>query len=236
MTEKFIFREFSTDSLAKTLKNTEASDETIRDAVVNHLKEVVGNNADEEPAVKTSPLFFDEKKLLSIKETSLQEGYEKGYNEAKLHYEQNTANVQTRDTLIEELINELTESLPRKEPVDQYVDLIGEILEEITEKLIIILPSDLTKAIKKLLQKLIDESYKGGLVIIKVNEQQKEFCEEIIKKDQLPGNITDIQVISDSKLADSECIVEYNQTKLVYDKSLVKKEIDEIIRQFKLDS
>jgi flagellar biosynthesis/type III secretory pathway protein FliH len=245
MAEKFNFVEFSTNNAVKTLKSSTAIDEKIRDVIVDHLDTILNNDVtteiEEETAITHeithhSQAIFSENQIEDIKKISYDKGYKTGYEEAKSKYESQVAESNNHDLLLKTVSGKLLEFLPVKEPISDYVDLISAFLEDLSEKLAVSLPTNFASIIKKQLSHILNSGYVEGKITIRVNQKNLPIIEKIIKNEEIASKFTNIEVIPDIGLPESDCVVDYNESKLVYDKSLVKSEIDEIIRQFKQDS
>ena len=239
---KYVFKELSSDSLVQTLKKSENVDEQIREAVISHFSDMVEisstDSANSSPTehVHHSPAFFSERDLSNIKANSYKDGYENGRRETTEQYEEKILELQQNNLFVENLNTKLAEFLPIKAPVEQYITLMGLALEELSAKLFVNLSSNQEEIIKKQLTDLLNSCYKGGKVIIKVNKKNQEFCKDLIDKSSLSSKIDLIEILVDSNLSDSDCVVEYNDTKLVFDRNLVREQIAEIVRHFTIDS
>lgn len=235
--EKYIFREFSSDSLAQTLKNSEAkpNEEKIIDAVVAHFNEVVHSEEPLDTNITSynSP-FYTEHDLEDLKAKSYKDGFEAGLNETKNTYEEKISELEQKKNLIEALKDKLGEFSPVNNPLNEYVELLGHIVKELTNKFFLDLSSDHEKIIKKQLKNLLETCYKGGEVVIKVSEDNYDFCKNLVSTVTLGEKFDFINVIIDHNINNSDLIVEYKETKLIFDKEDVRQQIEEIVKHFTL--
>ncbi len=236
--EKYIFREFSSDSLVKTLKNDETtpSEEKIIDAVVAHFNDVVHSEEDNtENTVNYNSPFYTETDLEGLKSKAYQDGFEAGLNESKKTYEEKITELEEKKNLIEAIKEKIGKFEPVNNPLAEYVELLGLLVRELSDKFFIDLQSNQEKIIKKQLKTLLETCYKGGEVIIRVSDSSANFCRSLVSSDSLGRNFDFVNVIADSNINNSDVIIEYKETKLIFDKEDVKKQIEQIVKHFTLD-
>lgn len=238
MKEKFNFVEFSHDGIVKTLSSQDNTDEKIREAVVTHLEKIMDlSNMPDAPFNNHSPkALYSEKDIEIIRNESYLLGKNEGIDETTKQYEKVVSSLQQSNELIQNLTTKLSGFLPMQEPLDQYVDLISLILEEITFKMAIDLPTNFSKVIKEKLKIIIDSSYNGQKLKIKVNEKKLHMIMDIVNSLNITSQFHNIEVLHDQNIPESDCVIEYDNTKLIYDKSYIANEISEILKQFKQDN
>jgi flagellar biosynthesis/type III secretory pathway protein FliH len=245
MIEKFNYAEFSSEDAVKTLKKTESIDEKIINVLIDHFDNILGEISPENSSNESideviiparHQAIFSEEEISSIKTKNFEDGYAKGYQECKSSLDSEILELKNQISILQTMPQKLNQHLPTKEPISDYVDLISLFLEEFCDKLALALPTDFSAIIKKQLKHLLESGYVSGNIFIRVNQKNLDIVEKIIKNEEITSKFTNIEVIPDISLPESDCIVEYQQAKLLYDKVLVKNEVDEIIRQFKQDS
>lgn len=244
MSNKFEFKEFSSESLVETLKKSHFVDKQIQKAVVNRLSEVIDSNdvaAEHKEAesvneqVKANQGIYSDSELQKIKDEAFLNGKNQGIQEAKIEYESKLSVIESDNSSINNLITKIGELGPSKEPSKDYINLTYEIIKNFSERIYVDLPTNSEKIITDLVSKLFAESYNAGKVVVKVNERIKDKVEKTLKNDKNFDKIDNIEIIVSPELPEGDCVVEYKDTKLVFDKALVKSEIDEIMNQFKQD-
>lgn len=180
--------------------------------------------------------IYSEHEIKELEKIFFERGKNKGAEEMKLQLDTRINELESNLLLYQNLSTKLNQLAPSVEPTTEYVDLISSFLEELLEKVIVALPTDFTKIINTQLSNIIDSGYQGGKITIRVNANQTHLVEKILQNSELALKIDKFEVIPDTALTESDCCIELSNSKLIYDKSLVIKEIDEIIKQFKLDS
>ncbi|MDX1924248.1 MAG: hypothetical protein SFT91_03375 [Rickettsiaceae bacterium] len=250
MAKKFEFREFTPDSLvinsSSSGKDSNESD-SVNQMVIDHFASMVDNKPQENTETPTEqteapkepdviPITLTQEELDKIKAESFNQGRSEGQIEAKNILEENIKKDESANEFIQILITKINEILPVKSVDSDYVDLIGIFLEELSAKLMTNFSSDFNSIVKTQLKTIIDSSYKEGKVIFKVGPENVQLVEKIIKNDELSLKIANIEVIPDLNISPKDCILEYQDTKLVYDVAMIQNEVSEIIKQFKQDS
>ncbi|NBO24488.1 MAG: hypothetical protein EBU93_04575, partial [Chlamydiae bacterium] len=157
-----------------------------------------------------------------IKKEFFDEGYSKGQEEAKKIFDENLAQQKNESEFLQNIINQLNSLPVETSSSGEYVDLIAAFLDELKEKIIVHFPTDFSKVVSAQLKKIIDNSYNSGKIIFRVSAENCELVEKIIKSDKLSLQVENIEVIPDLKIAKTDCVLEYNCTKLVYDILLIK--------------
>ena len=249
MADKFEFRDLSSGSVARTLKSNELVDDKIRSAVIEHLTNVVLEDVQSQNTVNSESNISDTiiadapyKKAIYSEadlERIKQEAYEKGRSDCRNEiipaYEAKIKVFEEDNNFLESLKNEILKISSVEEPFDKYIDIVAEIIQDISDRLILEAGPDFKKVVTNQLDQILKMSYQGGKVTISVNEKRQSLMRQILENPEVSSKVNDVEIIPDSRLSDSNCVMTYNQTKLVYDKTLVKNEIDEIIKQFKQD-
>lgn len=255
MSKKFEYKEFSADNAAKTLKKQYEQDEEISKAIISHLSNSFNSSSVNEDDVRNyndnsqvqnlesnniqnhskNSGIYSEEDIEDIKSQSFEEGYKKAKQDLSSEFEQKLNDKNKEIKLIESIADKITNLDTPEEPVSDYVDLVADVVTEISHKLMLNFPTDLAFVLKRQLTYLIGNSYQGGEVLIKVNKKSKEKLDQLIKSEELVDKLDKVKLTIDSTLQESDCVVEYNGAKLVYDKSLIKKEIEEVVKQFTQD-
>lgn len=241
MSKKFEYQEFSTESIVETLKRTHYQDQTIQKAVVAHLSDVISKNEISPEKEHQKPKLdefhnqgiYSDSEIKKLLDDAFQKGKASGILEAKSEYDISAEKIESEKNIINSLINKLSQITPPEEADNEYVKFTYEVLTIISEKILCNFPTNFEKVVTNLLSKLLQDSYKGGKVVITLNENIKSKIEHFLNKNEKFNNIDNIELLSSSNIDENDCIVEYKNTKLVFDKALVKSEIDDIMNQFK---
>ncbi len=213
------------DSNSKDLEETEKSADDQNSDI---------NDSDTEELQHTDTLTLTKEELEKIKSESYQNGITEGRQEVSKTLDQNAQKEENK--FAQEIINKLS-TFPLEQSISaDYIDLVAIFLDEMKEKIIVSLPTDFSKVVSAQLKKLIETSYKSGSIILRVNPENIGHIEKIIQNDELSLQAQNITVIPDEKVLQKDCVLEYESAKLVYDTALIKREIDEILKQFKQDS
>jgi flagellar biosynthesis/type III secretory pathway protein FliH len=239
MSRKFEYQEFSSLSVVETYKNSLVLDEKIGKVIASHLKDVINVSSskdideNEVPSKVPNKGIYSESDIEKLKN----EFFEKGKEQAKKDLEENFQNkineINSQNNEINELLSRLNQMAPAKEPIADFNNIFSEILNIILEKLCIsILPED-KEILEKLFSKLLSDSYKGGSIVLRVNQTLKDRVEKLISESRNAKQFDNIELIATPSIEVSTSIIEYNDTRLIYDKSAIKTEIEEIINQFK---
>ncbi|MDC0865273.1 FliH/SctL family protein [Rickettsiaceae bacterium] len=163
-----------------------------------------------------------------------QDAYESGKKDAGVKYEETIERLKSNNSLAELLHEKLSSIVPSVKIDEQVTKLSAEAISGITKKLHLILPANFEEIIKDGLIKKLEGFYTEGDISLTVNPSKKDFCTKSLQSDAISSKFKDnFQIIEDSNLGTDDCKLEWNNTRLEYNKEQINAEIDKIIEQLK---
>ena len=237
MSRKFEYQEFSSLSVVESYKNSQILDEKIGKIIASHLKDIINKSSDknEEDENKQIPNkgIYSESEIERLKDEFFQKGKESAKKEFESELEQKIGEINNQNTEISQLLSKLSTMAPAREPVADFSNLFSDVLNILLDKLCISFPVEEKQILEKLFSKLLSDSYKSGSIVVKVNSSLKDRVEKLIFESKNAKHFDNIELIATPSVEVGTSIVEYNDTRLIYDKSAIKTEIEDIINQFK---
>lgn len=235
---KFVYSEFDKKGLIETISNKETNSEAlIHNAIITHFSNVVneasGEDAESKSIITTHPIYS-----LDAIEKLKSESFDLGYKKAQEEFANNI--LQEKETNDKDLtflskLKEITESITVKDINDEYVSFTANLVEEVISKLKSDVPANFKQVVQSLIDTLLTNSYKKGEIRIMVNGSREEYTKQILQHETLQNSFDAIKLVIDNNLASDDCVVEYENTKLIFDRNIICNDINNIINVIKLE-
>lgn len=160
------------------------------------------------------------------------EEYERGVAETESKYKPLLENASV-DTRLQILLEEkLSAILPSKSLDTEISKVSAAAISTIAKKLHLILPANFEEILSKGLIDKLKKFYKEGQITLKVHPDKYEFCKEVLQSDTIPDTFkSNFNLVQDNGIGLDDCKLEWQDTRLEYNKEQLSAEIDKIIEQ-----
>jgi hypothetical protein len=243
--EKFELEDLPKSAVVNSnLHNKESEAERlINEVVTEHLSKIIDDdsiinpeskkNIDESSETINIQSDLPEANVIDI-ESIKQESFAQGYEEAKLHYENQLEELTGNNKLFDLFKEKLQSIVPVVEIDSQIAKVSAEAIAGIAKKLHLILPADFQEIIRHGLFEKLKNFYKEGTITLTVHPDRYDFCKEVLQSDEIPSKFKDnFEIVQDGKLNKDDCSLEWLNTRLEYNQEQLSAEIDKIIEQLK---
>ena len=254
--KKFILDDFPRTSVVNSTvydRNTDV-DEFINVVVSKHLNSIVEDsgmsllNSNKESKVidlsekvidessekyNTSPNSSVDNYLVNIEVTKKEE-YERGVADTVSKYQPLLDGASSEMRFGTLLQNKLSLIVPQQNVDTQIAKVSAESISSIARKLHLVLPANFEEIVIGGLIAKLKKFYKEGEITITVHPDRYDFCQEILQSNSIPDKFKDnFHVIKDSKIGLDDCSLEWQNTRLEYNKEQLSQEVEKIIEQLK---
>ncbi|WP_316354667.1 FliH/SctL family protein [Candidatus Trichorickettsia mobilis] len=230
---KFVFRELPKTAVVNVSDSAVDSnqEELINNVVTQHLHTIINT----EDGVIDSFADQEQHDTFSIDTEQIKlEGYNKGFEEAKIQYESIIDDLKTDNNFLELIQQQLLTIVPSASIDTQIATISVHILNEIAKKLHVILPVNFEQIVHTELLSSIKKFYKEGQIKLTIHSTRQEYCANVLRLDNLPDKLKEnIQIVADDTMGINDCKVEWSNTCLEYNQAQLDEEITKILAQLK---
>ncbi len=253
--KKFIFEELPKSAVVNS--TVHADDRDIDDMIINavsqHLSSIVEESNNHHDAIKTSgvvkKIIDDSSEKYNLTnddkadsdhvdlEAIKKEEYERGVRDTEGKYKP-LLDGREADVNLSLLLHEKLSSIVPENGLDTEISKISaEAISGIAKKLHLVLPANFKEIITKGLLDKLNKFYKEGKITLTINPDRYDFCKEVLQSEEVPdifkGNF---DIVKDKNMSLDDCKLEWQDTKLEYNKQQLSSEIDKIVEQLKTAS
>ena len=186
----------------------------------------------EAPATTMAPVVPEEPMvdLERIKE----ESYQRGYKEAESLLSPKLE-AQEGDKAFDVLIKDKLDSIrPAMDLKDNMFEMLSGLITIIAKKLHLTVPADFEAIILGEMVPVLNKHYKNGSIIVKVNPERVDYCNNLFKIGELPEKVFEnIELIPDESVAKNDCNIEWQDALLKYNQEDLIVEADKILDHLK---
>ncbi len=254
--KKFILAEFSRSDVVNSNVYDKSNhvDDFINDVVSKHLNSIVeepetslSNPDKDSKIIELSNKVIDESlercnipydstvdNYLVNVEVIKQEEYDRGVADTVLKYQPLLEDASEKRSFASLLEEKLSLIVPEQNVNAQIAKVSAESISSIAKKLHLALPANFEEIVIDGLISKLRKFYKEGEIIITIHPDRYDFCQEILQSNSIPDKFKDnFYVIKDSKIGLDDCSLEWQNTRLEYNKEQLSQEIEKILEQLK---
>lgn len=178
--------------------------EIVLERVIKHFQEII------DPQYSSAtPVWHD---IDKESEDAVQH-YARGYADATQHYAEIMQQEQSKIALTQTLIDNLHNLSNNEEHIENISQTCATLLSTLASKLALVLPVDFKRIITERVITLITSLQVPGKIIIRVSPGKLEYCRELIES-HIPHQ--DVAVIADSAIAEHDCTVKWQDSRVEY--------------------
>lgn len=233
--EKFILPELSRALVVNPYDQQDImdnqQDDLITDAITQHLSTIVGETgADDGLPVdhKTERMGITDLEQIKI------EHYNRGLTEAKEQYEAAISDLKSESDLAALLRERLENLAPAFKVDEEMIKLSAEMIANIAKKVYLVLPVNFERMLKETMIDRLKKMYREGDVTLTVNPARLQFCEEILKIEDLPEQMRErIRIVADENFGKDDCSLVLEDTRFEYNQEQLSFEINQILEQLR---
>ena len=243
--KKFEFESFPRSMVVNSFTSNEENDQEglINSVVFEHISAITEDIEDDnkitENNVDLSAKYDIDHKILSVKneiniENVQAEFFQKGFDDAKIKYEQILQNQQKKNDFSDILLKKIEGVIPNQKIDLEYIKFNTNLISSVAQKLHLILPVDFKKIISDSLLNQFRNFYKEGEFNIIIHPDKYNYSIKILKSDEIESKFqNNFTIIQDNKIGIDDCLIEWKESRLEYNASQLNFEIEEMITQLK---
>jgi flagellar biosynthesis/type III secretory pathway protein FliH len=113
--------------------------------------------------------------------------------------------------------------------------MVANMVAAMAKKLQLMIPVDFESIILGQMAPILTKYYKNGAIMIYVNPERVDYCNNLVKIKELPLNMAEnIKIISDDAISYNDCKIEWQDAMLQYNQEELALEIEKILANLKI--